>query len=563
MACFSNTKSFAEPLILLLLGLDNAGKTSVLLRIKKEPADRISRTTWGFSTETVPVNTGFCRNEMVTIYDVGGGPKIRGIWPNYYAECHGIIFVVDSSDFNRIAEVSKTLEETISDERIKDKPILILSNKSDRKSYKLEKLEKLLNLNKLFPDFNAKTQNCSVHMESTIGVSRNGPDSGLSAGLRWLINKIKMDYKILSPRIAKDVRLQKERYQRESIEKRQKIANLAKKEEEAKTDIKDEIILKKNKNSSFELLLQYDTKMLMDETENAEDTMRLAISAPLPSGPGSSIFNQQNSDPDMNDAQKENLPEDDSIFVGTTLDDRQCDGVSLAAQLATLPPDFEENSEKYSPSSIKKLKLDTFVVHSASLKNIEMHQSDTVPKWATKNTYIKEKEKAKTEAEQEAQLSNSLPRASVLRQLEEIANITEPENKNDNESSCLTLNETTCSPPALETSVISIRKSKRIAPEPLNQELQTKPPTPPSNPPPKTTLFSARKKLNKNKICPEQTSDETLISPAQSIDTSMKKLPTQSIETSMKKLVLLNPIGTTSSLPPLLPPIGKINKLGA
>jgi ADP-ribosylation factor-like protein 13B len=61
----------------------------------------------------------------VTLYDVGGGARIRGIWRNYYADVHGIIYVIDSSQADRLAEARQELKSVLMDERIQGKPCLV------------------------------------------------------------------------------------------------------------------------------------------------------------------------------------------------------------------------------------------------------------------------------------------------------------------------------------------------------------------------------------------------------------------------------------------------------
>ena len=61
----------------------------------------------------------------VSIYDLNGDSKGREIWPNYYAQAHGLIFVLDSSDLKRMQEVKVILPRLLSDERVAGKPILL------------------------------------------------------------------------------------------------------------------------------------------------------------------------------------------------------------------------------------------------------------------------------------------------------------------------------------------------------------------------------------------------------------------------------------------------------
>lgn len=61
----------------------------------------------------------------VTIFDLGGGKRIRGIWKNYYSESYGVVFVVDSSDVQRIQETRDTMAEVLRHPRIAGKPVLV------------------------------------------------------------------------------------------------------------------------------------------------------------------------------------------------------------------------------------------------------------------------------------------------------------------------------------------------------------------------------------------------------------------------------------------------------
>lgn len=61
----------------------------------------------------------------VQIYDLGGGAKIRGIWKNYFALVHGLIYVIDSADARRVEEVKQNLAQVIVNEKVAKKPILM------------------------------------------------------------------------------------------------------------------------------------------------------------------------------------------------------------------------------------------------------------------------------------------------------------------------------------------------------------------------------------------------------------------------------------------------------
>lgn len=60
-----------------------------------------------------------------TLFDLGGGPRIRGIWKHYYADSFGMIFVVDSTDVERLSQSQQALEKILSNPRMQGKPALM------------------------------------------------------------------------------------------------------------------------------------------------------------------------------------------------------------------------------------------------------------------------------------------------------------------------------------------------------------------------------------------------------------------------------------------------------
>ncbi|XP_010767459.1 ADP-ribosylation factor-like protein 13B, partial [Notothenia coriiceps] len=104
---------------LVMVGLDNAGKTATVRGIQGENPQDVAPTV-GFSK--VDLKQG---KFEVTIFDLGGGKRIRGIWKNYYSESHGVVFVVDSSDVQRIQELRETMAEVLQHPRIAGKPVLV------------------------------------------------------------------------------------------------------------------------------------------------------------------------------------------------------------------------------------------------------------------------------------------------------------------------------------------------------------------------------------------------------------------------------------------------------
>ena len=79
-----------------MVGLDNAGKTTILYKLKiGEVVTTIP--TIGFNVENVEY-----KNLKFTVWDVGGQQSIRQLWKHYYSNTDGIIFVIDANDTKRI-----------------------------------------------------------------------------------------------------------------------------------------------------------------------------------------------------------------------------------------------------------------------------------------------------------------------------------------------------------------------------------------------------------------------------------------------------------------------------
>uniref|UniRef100_A0A8C7Z0R6 ADP-ribosylation factor 4 n=1 Tax=Oryzias sinensis TaxID=183150 RepID=A0A8C7Z0R6_9TELE len=93
---------------ILMVGLDAAGKTTILYKLKLgEIVTTIP--TIGFNVETVEY-----KNICFTVWDVGGQDKIRPLWRHYFQNTQGLIFVVDSNDRERVAESAEELSKMVS-----------------------------------------------------------------------------------------------------------------------------------------------------------------------------------------------------------------------------------------------------------------------------------------------------------------------------------------------------------------------------------------------------------------------------------------------------------------
>ena len=157
-----------ENMRILMVGLDAAGKTTILYKLKL--GDVVTTIpTIGFNVESVEY-----KNINFTVWDVGGQDKIRPLWRHYFTNTQGLIFVVDSSDKDRIIEARDELQKMLSEEELRDTVVLIFANKQDLPhAMTAAELTENLQLNKVRK---------SWYVQPTVGTQ----GTGLYEGLDWL-----------------------------------------------------------------------------------------------------------------------------------------------------------------------------------------------------------------------------------------------------------------------------------------------------------------------------------------------------------------------------------------
>lgn len=158
---------------ILMVGLDAAGKTTILYKLKLgEIVTTIP--TIGFNVETVEY-----KNICFTVWDVGGQDKIRPLWRHYFQNTQGLIFVVDSNDRERITEAQDELQKMLSEDELRDAILLLFANKQDLpNAMPVGELTEKLGLNQL--------RNRRWYIQSTCATQ----GQGLYEGLDWLSNEL-------------------------------------------------------------------------------------------------------------------------------------------------------------------------------------------------------------------------------------------------------------------------------------------------------------------------------------------------------------------------------------
>ncbi|XP_041365366.1 ADP-ribosylation factor 2-like [Gigantopelta aegis] len=159
---------------ILMVGLDAAGKTTILYKLKLgEIVTTIP--TIGFNVETVEY-----KNIRFTVWDVGGQDKIRPLWRHYFMNTQGLIFVVDSNDRERVGEAKDELQRMLIEDELRDAVLLVYANKQDLpNAMAAAEITDKLGLNSL--------RNRHWYIQSACATSGDG----LYEGLDWLCAQLK------------------------------------------------------------------------------------------------------------------------------------------------------------------------------------------------------------------------------------------------------------------------------------------------------------------------------------------------------------------------------------
>lgn len=157
----------------LFLGLDNAGKSSVIKSYLGESIHELSPTL-GFEIRTIET-----QGYRVNCWDVGGQTTIRAYWRNYFETTDGVVWVVDSTDRNRIPDCKKELDSILKQERLAGSSLLIFANKQDiNGALTAEEIAQLLELDSID----------KRHWSIVPCSAQDG--KGIKDGFKWIIDDI-------------------------------------------------------------------------------------------------------------------------------------------------------------------------------------------------------------------------------------------------------------------------------------------------------------------------------------------------------------------------------------
>ncbi|XVF67520.1 hypothetical protein PTKIN_Ptkin10aG0127900 [Pterospermum kingtungense] len=158
---------------ILMVGLDSSGKTTILYKLKLGDLLK-TKPTIGFNVETIEY-----KNICFDVWDIGGQNKVRPLWKHYFIDAQGIIFVVDSSDRERIPEARKELHWMLADNELANAALIVFANKQD--------LSNVMTLSEIADKLGL---HCLGQRPWYIKSTSAHSGYGLYEGLDWLSNNI-------------------------------------------------------------------------------------------------------------------------------------------------------------------------------------------------------------------------------------------------------------------------------------------------------------------------------------------------------------------------------------
>lgn len=157
----------------IIVGLDNAGKTTILYQFLTKEAVHTSPTI-GSNVEQITV-----RKTHFLVWDIGGQESLRASWYSYYGNTEIVILVVDSTDRERLTVTKEELHQMLAHEDLQNAAILILANKQDMKgSLTAAEISQFLTLDTITTH--------SWHVQACCALT----GEGLPASLDWMKSRV-------------------------------------------------------------------------------------------------------------------------------------------------------------------------------------------------------------------------------------------------------------------------------------------------------------------------------------------------------------------------------------
>ncbi|KAL4481383.1 hypothetical protein ABPG72_010536 [Tetrahymena utriculariae] len=125
---------------ILMLGLDAVGKNTILYQMKLQGQIQ-NVPTVGFNIESVEY-----KNLKLIIWDIVDQWKLKYVWPQDFYGNNALIYVLDSTDVERMKDTKQALEMVLESSDMAGIPVLILANKQDIAVFSLSEIQEKLQL---------------------------------------------------------------------------------------------------------------------------------------------------------------------------------------------------------------------------------------------------------------------------------------------------------------------------------------------------------------------------------------------------------------------------------
>lgn len=177
-----------QELNMVIVGIDGAGKTSILegmkrvfangKKVRSIPLEKIQPT---LGLNIAKIDLCGCR---VMFWDLGGATQMRGLWERYYSDCHGWIFVVDCCDPRRLEEARDAFKHAWNRPELKDLPCLIVANKQDRRQHERDDEDGAIGAFFAFTNSNSQGDRRARYQPASAVTTE-----GIRDGIVWLVGE--------------------------------------------------------------------------------------------------------------------------------------------------------------------------------------------------------------------------------------------------------------------------------------------------------------------------------------------------------------------------------------
>lgn len=172
----------------IILGLDNSGKTTFLEHARCKFVQNYRRVDLTRLVSTVGLNVGRIELDGIVLnfWDLGGQRELQLLWDKYFLEAHALIWVIDSCDKNRLQESSEALDKIIYNKHLQDLPLLFVLNKQD--------LKEAIDTREILEIFQPSLSKLGARPFLPIPVSAL-KGTGLKEALNWISEQVKLSPK--------------------------------------------------------------------------------------------------------------------------------------------------------------------------------------------------------------------------------------------------------------------------------------------------------------------------------------------------------------------------------